>query len=92
MLAVPEASGERTRPRVQISGVPLENRVRRDAEHHTRGRVCSPDLSPPQPFSTIPLEVRERRPGAMACPAVAAQSLFLVDRPFGKILVRTALV
>ena len=24
---------------------PPENLVRRDAEHHTRGRVCSPELS-----------------------------------------------
>ncbi len=34
-------SGERKRPRVQFSGVSPEDRVRRDAEHPTRGRVCS---------------------------------------------------
>jgi hypothetical protein len=32
------------RPRVQVSGVSPENSVRRDAEDHTRGRVCSPEL------------------------------------------------
>jgi hypothetical protein len=30
---------------VQLSGVPPENSVRRDAEPHTRGRVCSPEAS-----------------------------------------------
>ena len=38
-------SGVRTRPGVQFAGVPSENSVRRDAEHDTRGRVCSPDVS-----------------------------------------------
>lgn len=38
-------SGVRTRPGVQFAGVPSENSVRRDAEHDTRGGVCSPDVS-----------------------------------------------
>ena len=48
MLAAPKRLGSARVPvrraRAAISGVPPENSVRRDAEHHTRGRVCSPDL------------------------------------------------
>jgi hypothetical protein len=41
--------GAHASPRA-ISGVPPENLVRRDAEHHTRGRVSSPDPSTLPPF------------------------------------------
>ena len=37
-----------------------ENRVRRDGEHYTRGRVCSPEASSGQPFNR--LLAKGRRP------------------------------
>ena len=77
-----------------------KNPVRRDAEHHTRRRVCSPDLSPRQFFQPFLSKCMRGAPGAMAVCAVVAQgqglwtlakALFLVDSLFGKFLTRTAL-
>jgi hypothetical protein len=47
--------------RVQLSGVPPENSVRRDAEQHTRGRVCSPEASPLATFRKLPMRTALER-------------------------------
>ena len=49
LLRTERIRGERS-PRVQFSGVSPEDRVRRDAEHHTRGPVCSHLVQAAQTF------------------------------------------